>query len=214
MKSYVARGVALLMIILSILIAACAEKRVDDAVLTARIKAQMLTDGRISPTRINVDTLNGEVTLKGEAATQEEKEAAEQVARSVEGVRSVSNQIIVNPAAANTGLPTGNEMKRRAEKAVENVGREVKKEAGEAFLLSEIKARLVGAGYSNIAVEVEQGVATLKGEVASKKDCAAVETIVRKVEGVKQVDNQITVRVPTATPTPTPTPAPGMAPCE
>ena len=40
---------------------------------------------------------------------------------------------------------------------------EVKKEAGKAILLGEVKARLTAAGYSDISVAVEQGVVTLKG---------------------------------------------------
>jgi len=204
MKSHVARGLALLMIIFSILLAACAEKRIDDAMLTARIKTQMVTDGRVSPTRVNVDTLNGDVTLKGEVPAQEEKDAAAEVARGVEGVRSVNNQIIVNPAAAGAGLPSGNEMKQQAEKAAGAVEQELKKGASEALLLGEIKARLVAAGYGNVTVGVEQGVATLKGEAPSDKDRIAVEAIVEKIRGVEKVDNQLTMKGRSPTPTPIP----------
>src|SRR5215510_14624311 len=141
MKSYIARGLARLIVIFSIFGAACTERQLDDAMLTARIKTRMTADGRISPTRVNVDTLNGDVTLKGEVPTQEEKDAAEEVARKVEGVRNVSNQITVNPAAGNTGVPTGNEMKEQAEKAVGGAAQKVKKETGEAVLMGTIKAR-------------------------------------------------------------------------
>jgi hypothetical protein len=126
MKSYFARYLTLLMIIFSMFCAACSERQVDDAMLTARIKARMTADGRISPSRVDVDTLNGDVTLSGETPTQEEKDAAEEVARKVEGVRSVSNRIIVNPAVAGTGIPSGEEIKRQAEKAVSDVGQGVK----------------------------------------------------------------------------------------
>src|SRR5215813_12647254 len=184
MKSYIARGLARLIVIFSIFGAACTERQLDDAMLTARIKTRMTADGRISPTRVNVDTLNGDVTLKGEVPTQEEKDAAEEVARRVEGVKSVSNQITVNPAVAGSGVPSGNEMKQQAEKAVGELGEEVKKGAGKAFLLGEIKTRLAAAGYSNIEVGADQGVVTLKGEAPSDKDRIAVEAIVQKIEGV------------------------------
>jgi len=203
MKSYIARGLARLIVIFSIFGAACTERQVDDAILTARIKTRMTADGRISPTRVNVVTLNGDVTLKGEAPTQEEKDAAEEVARKVEGVRNVSNQITVNPAAAGSGVPSGNEMKQQAEKAASDIGREVKKETTKALLLGEIKARLAAAGYSNIEVGVEQGVVTLKGEAPSDKDRIAVEAIVEKVDGVVKVNNQVVVKAPSPTPTPT-----------
>src|SRR5262245_44679152 len=210
MKSYIARGLARLIVIFSIFGAACTERQVDDAILTARIKTRMTADGRISPTRVNVVTLNGDVTLKGEAPTQEEKDAAEEVARKVEGVRSVSNQVIVNPAVAGTGIPSGQEMKRQAEKAVSDVGQGVKKEAEDAFLLGEIKARLAAAGYGDVSVSVDRGVVTLKGEELKDKDRIAVEAIVEKVKGVEKVDNQLTVKrqAPTPTPTHSPSPAP------
>lgn len=212
MKGCFARRPALSMIIFSISIAACTERQVDDALLTARIKARMTADGRISPTRVDVDTFNGDVTLRGETPTQEEKDAAEEVARRVEGVRSVSNQIIVNPAVAGTGVPSGEEMKRQAEKAVTDVGQGVKKGAEDAFLLGEIKARLAAAGFSNIAVGVERGVVTLKGEASSDKDRIAVEAIVEKVKGVQKVDNQLTVKGQALNPTPAPSPSHSPAP--
>jgi osmotically-inducible protein OsmY len=206
MNSYIARGLALMTVIFLIFGAACTEKRVDDAVLTATIKTRMTADGRISPTRVNVDTLNGEVTLKGEVPTQEEKDAAEEVARKVEGVTNVSNQITVNPATAGSGVPSGNEMKRQAEKAAGDLGQEVKKEASKAILLGEIKARLTAAGYGDVSVDVDQGVVTLKGEAPSEKDRIAVEAIVEKIEGVVKVNNQVGVKGPTPALTPNPTP--------
>jgi osmotically-inducible protein OsmY len=212
MKSYIARGVALLMITFSISIAACTERQLNDAMLTARIKARMTADGRISPSRVDVDTLNGDVTLRGETPTQEEKDAAEEVARKVEGVRSVSNQIIVNPAVAGTGIPSGVEIKQQAEKAVSDVEQGVKKEAEDAFLLGEIKARLAAAGYGDVAVGVERGVVALKGEASKDKDRIAVEAIVEKVKGVEKVDNQLVVKRQAPTPTPTPSPRHSPAP--
>jgi osmotically-inducible protein OsmY len=208
MKSYFTRQMALLMIIFSISTVACTERQVDDAMLTARIKARMTADGRISPTRVDVDTLNGDVMLRGETPTQEEKDAAAEVARKVEGVRSVSNQIVVNPAVAGTGIPSGEELKRQAEKAVGDVGQGVKKGAEDAFLLGEIKARLAAAGYGAVAVSVERSVVTLKGEASSEKDRIAVEAIVEKLKGVEKVDNQLTVKAQAPTPTPTSHPSP------
>jgi hyperosmotically inducible protein len=153
-----------------------------------------------------VDTFNGEVTLRGETPTQEEKDAAAEVASRVEGVRSLSNQIVVNPAVAGTGIPSGEEIKQQAEKAVSDVGQKVKREAEDAFLLGEIKARLAAVNYSDIEVGVEQGVVTLKGEVPREKDRIAVEAVVEKIKAVEKVDNQVTVKAQAPTPTPTSSP--------
>jgi osmotically-inducible protein OsmY len=166
----------------------------------------MTADGRISPSRVQVDTFNGEVTLRGETPTQEERDAAEDVARRVEGVRAVSNQIVVNPAVAGTGIPSGEEIKQQAEKAISDVGEKVKKGAEDAFLLGEIKARLAAVSYSDISVDVEQGAVTLKGEVPNEKDRIALEAVVEKIEGVEKVDNQVVVKAQVPTPTPASSP--------
>jgi hyperosmotically inducible protein len=202
MKSYFSRHPALLMIFFSMMFAACSERQMDDALLTARVKAQMTADGRISPSRVDVDTLHGNVTLSGETPTQEEKSAAEEVARKVDGVRGVSNQIIVNPAAAGTGIPSGDEMRRRAEKTVSNVSQGVRTEAENALLLGRVKARLAAAGYGGVSVGVDRGVVILKGETSSDKDRIAAEAIVEKIKGVQKVDNQLTIKKP-APPPPT-----------
>jgi osmotically-inducible protein OsmY len=191
MRTFITHGFALGLFVM--LFAAC-EQRVDDALLTANVKTEMTADGRISPTRVNVDTLNGVVTLKGEVPTQQEKDAAEQVARRIAGVRSVNNQIVVNPAAAGTGVPSGNEIKEGVKETAGNITQEVKKETGEAVLVGKIKTRLIAAGFTNVAVEVIQGEVTLKGEVASEKDRTAVVAIVEKVEGVGKINNQLMVK--------------------
>jgi osmotically-inducible protein OsmY len=193
MKIYAARSLGGLLLAFSMTLTGC-EKRVDDALLTARVKTQMTAEGQVSPSRVNVDTLNGVVTLKGEVPTQQEKEAAASAARKVDGVKRIDNQIIVNPATAGTGVPSGTEVKEATKEAVGNVAQEVAKETGEALLISKIKARLLAAGYGKVAVDINQGEATLKGEVATDKDRTAVEAIVQKVEGVTRINNQLAVK--------------------
>jgi osmotically-inducible protein OsmY len=85
-------------------------------------------------------------------------------------------------------------MKRQAEKTVSNVGQGVKKEAENAFLLGEVKARLAAAGYGGVGVGVDRGVVTLKGETSNEKDRIAAQAIVEKIRGVQKVNNQMTVK--------------------
>ena len=72
---------------------------VDDTVITTSVKTRMLDDARVAGTSITVETLNGTVMLSGFAKSQAEKDAAESIARKVDGVRSVKNEITVRPAA-------------------------------------------------------------------------------------------------------------------
>ena len=72
---------------------------VDDTGITASVKTRMLEDERVAGTSITVETLNGTVMLSGFAKSEAEKAAAESIARKVDGVRSVKNEITVRPAA-------------------------------------------------------------------------------------------------------------------
>lgn len=67
----------------------------DDASLTAMVKTQLARDPDISALRIDVDTKDGAVTLNGSAPTAAAKTRAEDIAKAVQGVKSVSNRLEV-----------------------------------------------------------------------------------------------------------------------
>ena len=68
---------------------------VDDTALTTRIKTKFAEDKTVSAMSINVETLKGVVQLSGFAKNNEERAAAERLARSTSGVVDVRNDIIV-----------------------------------------------------------------------------------------------------------------------
>jgi osmotically-inducible protein OsmY len=68
---------------------------VDDATITTQIKARMVENKQVDATSIKVETLNGTVMLSGFAKSSTEKTAAEGIARGVNGVKSVRNEIAV-----------------------------------------------------------------------------------------------------------------------
>lgn len=70
---------------------------VDDAAITTSVKAKMAEDKTVSATSISVETLNGTVQLSGFAKSGAEKMQAENIARGVNNVRSVRNDIVVRP---------------------------------------------------------------------------------------------------------------------
>jgi len=72
---------------------------IDDTAITASVKTSMLNDERVAGTSITVETLNGTVMLSGFAKSQAERSAAESIARKVDGVRAVKNEITVRPAS-------------------------------------------------------------------------------------------------------------------
>lgn len=67
-----------------------------DSWLTTKVKSALAADvGLKTLTGINVDTTGSVVTLKGSVDTAANKSRAEQVARGVEGVSSVKNELTV-----------------------------------------------------------------------------------------------------------------------
>ena len=71
-------------------------KRVlGDTEITARIKAELLKDAGFKSLKIDVETYKGVVLLSGFVDTQQQIEQAESIAKSVPGVESVKNSLIL-----------------------------------------------------------------------------------------------------------------------
>ncbi|MBU0464490.1 MAG: BON domain-containing protein [Proteobacteria bacterium] len=68
---------------------------VDDSVITAKVKAKIFEDPTLKVLQINVETFKGEVQLSGFVNSAAASARAVQVARSVKGVQSVKNSLIV-----------------------------------------------------------------------------------------------------------------------
>jgi|EndMetStandDraft_4_1072995.scaffolds.fasta_scaffold479920_1 osmotically-inducible protein OsmY len=69
--------------------------KMDDAAITASVKTEIAKDSELSALRINVDTDNGRVALKGTAPSPAAKEHATTLAQGVKGVTGVDNQLTV-----------------------------------------------------------------------------------------------------------------------
>ena len=70
---------------------------VDDATITTQIKSRFVENTDVDAASIRVETLNGTVMLSGFAKNATEKATAETIARKVNGVKSVRNEITVRP---------------------------------------------------------------------------------------------------------------------
>ncbi len=79
------------------------EVDLEDAGLTAAVKGRLAADPRVSALNINVDTQNGIVSLKGNVQDAPAKAAAEEIARTTEGVGDVVNVITIGPVRAQGG---------------------------------------------------------------------------------------------------------------
>jgi len=70
---------------------------IDDSVITTQVKSRFVDSKEVDAAAISVETLNGTVMLSGFAKSATEKNTAESIARKVNGVKSVKNEIAVRP---------------------------------------------------------------------------------------------------------------------
>ncbi|MGH8599212.1 MAG: BON domain-containing protein [Burkholderiales bacterium] len=66
---------------------------IDDATITSKVKAAFVSDKQVSALDIHVTTYNGVVQLSGFADNPDEVQRATELARNVEGVKAVRNDV-------------------------------------------------------------------------------------------------------------------------
>ncbi len=71
---------------------------IDDAAITAKIKADVLADPVLKVFQISVTTTDGVVTLSGEVDSQASIDRSQAIASGVENVESVRNDLVVKAA--------------------------------------------------------------------------------------------------------------------
>ena len=65
----------------------------DDSVITSKVKAALLNTPNLNSNEISVETFKGVVQLSGFVSTRAEVNKAIEVARSINGVKSVKNDM-------------------------------------------------------------------------------------------------------------------------
>jgi len=91
----------------------------EDAWVHAKVVAKLIGDTQTPERKINVDVVEGAVTLRGQVDTAEGKTEAERLAKETDGVKSVKNELKVVPAKtanSNAKSTTANSNKPAATK--------------------------------------------------------------------------------------------------
>jgi hyperosmotically inducible periplasmic protein len=149
-----------------------AKTMVSDSWITSKTKIALFSDERVKGTQVSVDTQKGVVHLRGKVDSEEAKTAAADVAKNVEGVQSVKNDLqVVAPTAR---------------KAVD---------ANDKDIAKAVEARMTrDTQLKKVDVRADSGVVTLTGEVPTIMASAKASEQARGVPGVKSVKNELTVR--------------------
>jgi hyperosmotically inducible periplasmic protein len=152
----------------------------SDTWVSMKVKTALVFHRNVNAHKTEVSVKDGIVTLKGEAASQAQKDLTTEFAKDVEGVKSVKNEMTV---AANPEKPS------------ETMGEKI----DDASITAQVKMTLLlhrSTGVLRTKVETNDGVVTLGGKArnAAEKDLAT--KLVTDVNGVKSVVNNMTIEEP------------------
>lgn len=68
---------------------------IDDSVITMKVKAAIIAEPTLKASEINVETFKGQVQLSGFVHDPADVIKASEVARSVDGVKSIVNSLVI-----------------------------------------------------------------------------------------------------------------------
>jgi hyperosmotically inducible periplasmic protein len=171
---------------------------VDDERIATYVQARYQRDRSIRGSDISVTSSNGVVTLRGSVPDADAREHAVALAREVDGVQRVDNELQVAPAAA--GDPT-----TAAARPMEGgapPARATNDPASPGWITTKIQAQyFVNPDVRPWNIDVttsSDGTVTLRGEVENAADRDEAVRIARETDGVTRVENQLRVRPETA----------------
>jgi osmotically-inducible protein OsmY len=142
----------------------------NDTWLTTKAKIALLTTDGVSATAVNVDTVDGKMTIHGKVGTAAEKEKAEQTIRKIDGVKDVKNLLQVVP--------------QDREKAVDIKDSDVKDRV-------EMSLKAAKTMDDIKVASVNKGVVLLSGKAPSLSQKLQAIERVYTVDGVRRVASEI-----------------------
>jgi hyperosmotically inducible periplasmic protein len=147
---------------------------INDTWMTAKTKIALFADARIKGSEINVETSQGSVTIRGKVDSDAAKQAAEGIAKGIDGVKTVKNDLQVIAPAKREAIDD------KDEAITTRVNEQIAKDS-----------YLKNAG---IHAQTNAGVVSLSGEVSSLMTSAQASWTAWQVPGVKSVKNDLTVK--------------------
>ncbi|WP_322979946.1 BON domain-containing protein [Pseudomonas sp. C11] len=164
------------------LVAHAAETELEQQLVSARQEGSIWTafalNRHLNPFKLSIDVKDGRATLNGRVESDVQKDLAEQVALSVEGIDSVDNRIEVDSAIAE-GNPPG-----------------LVQHLEDATLAATVKSKLLWNSNTrglDIQVRSENGAITLSGNAQTSAAKELAGQLAENTEGVSQVFNHLSI---------------------
>jgi osmotically-inducible protein OsmY len=154
----------------------------SDTWISMKVKSALLFHRNVSASGTEVYLKDGNVTLKGEAASQAQKDLTTEYAKDVDGVKSVKNEMTV---ATTSPKP-------------ETFGEKI----DDASITAQVKGSLLShrsTSVLNTKVSTTDGVVTLGGTAKNAAEKDLVTKLVTDINGVKSVVNNMTIEAAVST---------------
>jgi len=177
---------------------------IKDGWLVTKLHSLFVPEDALSGSNIDVDVKNGMVTLQGTVPNEAARARALAIVKGADGVKGVTDQMRLAPAGTDMGdaaARTADKAADRADRAADK-GVDASRKAGRAIDDGWIKSKIY-AQYmadwntvlddSDIDVDVDKGVVSLKGTVKTAAAKAKAVSIAKATDGVKSVNDQLRV---------------------
>ena len=149
----------------------------SDAWLRDKVKVALLFHRSVRAATTEVDVKDGIVTLRGDAASQAQKELTTEYAKDVEGIKDVKNEMTVSKTSKKTPRSMGEKIDDASISAQVNMS-----------LLNHRSTSVL-----NTTVKTKRGVVTVGGKAKNAAEKDLVTKLVADINGVKSVKNRMTI---------------------
>ena len=175
---------------------------VSDKAISERIAKRLADEPGLKADAVRVKVENGVVTLSGLVANDADRARAERLAH-VEGVTKVDNDLHTREGAKSSVKGTAGTVAEKTKEGAAKVGEKTKEglsKTGEVitdgWITSRISAKFVNEDLlhdSNINVDTDNHVVTLRGTVLTAAGRRRAVAIAKEVEGVHRVVDKLTI---------------------
>ncbi len=151
----------------------------QDAATTSRVHTALLLSKQVSPFDVKVQTIQGEVTLEGQVASEQVKSVAGAIAQDTSSVKQVHNNLSVNPST-----------ERNPDR--EHLGERVA-DLEIQTLVTDALSKNADLAEKHIATVVKNKTVTLSGTVQSVSQRYTADQIAWQVVGVQGLTDNLSV---------------------
>lgn len=170
----------------------------SDEWIAVKIRSRLLAKANVSLSSTKVDVRNGVAYLTGTADSTAQKELTEEYVKDIEGVRSVSNDILVVDKDAKDKMDHDKaKMDAKMDKMEKDHRSATAEKMDDSSITAQVKYELFSHRSTSALktkVNTNNGHVVISGDASSDAEKDLVTKLAKSVRGVDSVDNNMMVR--------------------